>query len=110
MSGLKDWLLAKTAPQLLNKPVLEPYGKLTRFNLISENHSLELELELKGETQPVSIFLEGYEITRVGENVQLRIGRIVTSREWLTKLASQFAAGKTFLVPPEVAKFLIPVL
>lgn len=104
--GAKDWLVEKTTMAMLNQSVLQPYGSLKRLKLDTTNRSVETEMELKGETQPVNIHVQEYELREKGGRTFIVIKRITTSREWLTTLARDFAVGHEFEVPASVQKFL----
>ncbi|HTD68650.1 MAG TPA: hypothetical protein VK846_19180 [Candidatus Limnocylindria bacterium] len=104
--GAKDWLVEKAATAMLNQAVLKPYGVLTKLKLNSTERSIDAELELKGETQPVQIQVRGYEVQEEGEHTYLVIKNLETSREWLTTLARDFAVERPFEVPGSVKKFL----
>src|SRR5262245_52834875 len=86
----KDWLAQKTISAVLNQTVLTPYGELTNFNLDSHNRRLEGELRLKGETHPIRIQVQAYELIRDGDRIFVVIKQISTSREWLTNLAREY--------------------
>jgi hypothetical protein len=106
---MKDWLIKKTIPPLLNDRLLKPYGELTEFELDSATHSIEGMLRLKGETEPVRIRVGKYQIVFEGEDSFVIIHELVTSREWLTRLAHDFVVGRKFRVPDGLAKF-VPML
>jgi hypothetical protein len=105
----KDWLLEKTAAAMLNQSVLKPYGTLTRFKLDTGRRSIEAELELKGETQPVSIEVHEYELNEENGRIYFVVKSMATSRDWLTTLARDFAVDRKFELPEAVRSFL-PVI
>jgi len=102
---MKDWLIEKTVPGLLNDRVLKPYGELTSFKFKSAECSAEAELMLKGETQPVRLRIGSYELISEGERTFVVIKELITSREWMTRLAQEFVIGKRFEIPESVAKY-----
>ena len=104
--GAKDWLIEKTAVAMLNQSVLKPYGTLARMKLDTSARSIDAELELKGETQRVRIQVNEYELLEEGDRSFFVIKSILTSREWLTALARDFAVGRKFEVPESVRSFL----
>src|SRR5687768_1093395 len=97
--GAKDWLIEKTAVAMLNQSVLKPYGALTQLKLDTGKRSIDAELELKGETQPVRIQVHEYELLEANGAAYLVIKRISTSRDWLTRLAQDFAVDRKFELP-----------
>jgi len=104
--GAKDWLIEKTAVAMLNQSVLKPYGTLARMKLDTAARSIDAELELKGETQRVRIQVNEYELLEESGRSFFVIKSILTSREWLTALARDFAVGRKFEVPESVRSFL----
>lgn len=107
--GAKDWLLEKTAAAMLNQSVLKPYGTLIRLKLDTGARSIDAELELKGETQPVSIEVHEYELNEENGHIYFVVKSISTSRDWLTTLARDFAVDRKFELPDAVRSFL-PVI
>ena len=104
--GAKDWLMEKTATAMLNQSVLKPYGTLTRLKLDTGNRSVEADLELSGETQPVRIHVQEYELIEADGRASIVIKQITTSRAWLTRLAQDFAVDRKFDLPESVRSFL----
>ena len=91
---------------MLNQSVLKPYGTLTSLRLDTSKHSLEAEVELKGETKPVHVQIHEYEIGDADGAAYILIKGISTSREWLTRLARDFAVGRRFNLPESARSFV----
>ena len=108
--GAKDWLVEKTAVAMLNQSLLKPYGTLTRLKLDKAARSIDAELELKGEAQPVRIQVHEYQLREKEGALFLVIKSIDTSREWVTALARDFAVDREFKLPASVQKYLPLVL
>lgn len=108
--GAKDWLVEKAGMAMLNQAMLKPYGTLTALKLDTMAGTIEAELELKGETQPVRLHVQEYELREKDGRVFFVIRRIATSREWLTTLARDFVVDKPFELPDSVKKFLPMIL
>src|SRR5436853_5352312 len=104
--GAKDWLVEKAAVAVLNQAVLKPYGTMTKLKLDTTLRSIDAELELKGEMQPVRIQIHQFEIREEGEHTYAVIKSMETSREWLTTLGRNFAVDKPFEIPESMKKFL----
>lgn len=102
---MKDWLIEKTVPGLLNDRVLKPFGELTGFKFNSRERSADAELMLKGETQPVRLRIGSYDLLNEGGRTFVVINNLQTSREWMTRLAEEFVVGKKFELPESVAKY-----
>lgn len=104
--GAKDWLVEKAGMALLNQAVLKPYGTLTRLKLDTTARTIEADLELNGETQPVNVQVREYELRESAGRVTVVLKDIHTSREWLTTLMKNFVVDKEFTLPDSVMKFL----
>jgi hypothetical protein len=109
MSGVKDWVVEKTVLGILNQRILKPYGKLAELKINSTSKSLQLELELKGEPQKVSIYVHRYELVEQSGEMEFLVKDISASREWISALAQEFILNKPFPIPPEIAR-LIPMI
>ncbi len=107
--GAKDWLIEKTAVAMLNQSVLKPYGTLKELKLDTRRRTIDAELELKGESQPVTIAISEYEIIEEADAAYLVLKGITTSREWLTTLARDFAVDRRLKLP-DAARTYLPML
>ena len=103
---MKDWLIKKTVPGLLNERILKPYGELTAFSFDSREHSAEGELMLKGEREPIRVRIGKYELITEGEKTYAIIHSFAASREWVSRLAQDFVVGKRFEIPASVGKYI----
>ena len=104
--GAKDWIVEKAALAMLNQSVLRPYGALTELKLDLAACSVEASLELKGETEPVRIHIQKYELIDPKGEAHLVIKSMTTSREWVTKLAQNFLIGRRLYIPETMRAFL----
>lgn len=103
-SGAKDKLIASTLPTVLNRSYLQPYGRIIDFQINTAAKSVEIELELKGETQPVRVNVQEFEIAEQNGKTVVRLKKIATSREWLTRVANDFLIGRPIALPAEAAR------
>ena len=108
--GAKDWVVEKAAAAMLNQAVMKPYGTLTRLKLDTTARTIEAELELKGETQPVILQVQAFEIIEEGAEAYFLIKGMTTSREWLTALARDHVVDRKFKIPASVRAYLPMIL
>ena len=108
VTGLKDRALSKGVELALNSR-LQRFGKMLSFQLDSQKKTIELEVLLKGERDPLHVTVERYEIVREGAKYYLLAERIVTSREWINTVAESYLAGQRFEIPERYAKMLMLV-
>ena len=104
--GAKDWLIEKAGMAMLNQAVLKPCGALTDLKLDTSARWMQAELQLKGETEPVRIRVQEYELREENGRAFIVIKAVDSSREWLTTLLRDFAVDKPFELPDSVKKFL----
>ena len=102
----KDWLIEKAGMALLNQAVLKPYGTLTRLKFDTTARTIEADVELNGETQPVNLQVREYELREADGRATVVLKDIHTSREWLTTLMKNFVVDREFNLPDSVKKFL----
>src|SRR5947207_4331409 len=100
LSDSKDRVVENMVLPVLNTSLLEPYGKATRLRINSTAKTVDLQLELKGETQLVQLQIRNYELIKEGEDSFAIIKEMQTSREWLTTLTQQHLLNRRLKVPP----------
>jgi hypothetical protein len=108
--GAKDWLVEKAGMAMLNQAVLKPYGTLTQLKLDTTARTIEAELDLKGETQPVRLHVREYEMREKDGKVFVVLKNVHTSRAWLTTLLGDFVVDKELELPDSMKKFLPMIL
>ncbi len=104
--GAKDWLVEKAAVVMINQAVLKPYGTLTALKLDTTARTIDAEVQLHGETEPVRLQVHEYELIEEAGTVFAVIKSASTSRAWLTRLVNDFAVQRRFELPESVRKFL----
>lgn len=85
---------------------LEKYGRVNDFKINSNDKKFKLNLTLKGETEPLEIFIDKYEIINKYDSDFLKITKISTSREWLNILINETVKEKEFKIPKKYSKIL----
>ena len=101
----KDAMLSKGAKTFIDSQIKE-YGKVLKFNLDSKTKSIELEVMLEGEKEPLHVKINRYEMSEEGGKNYIVISDIVTSRAWINTVATQYLQGKKFEIPSEYASML----
>jgi len=104
--GAKDWLVEKAALVMINQAVLKPYGTLTGLKLDTTARTIQAELQLNGETEPVRLEVHEYELIEEAGTAFIVLKSLSTSRAWLTRLGNDFAIERRFKLPEAVRKFL----
>ena len=106
---MKDTALSKGVKIAINRKVKE-YGKMIKFNLDSDNKTIELEFILDGEKEPLHVKVNHYKLSEENGSYYLVAEDIVTSRAWINTVASQYLHGQKFEIPQEYANLLKVVI
>ena len=83
---------------------------MTELKIDRENQRIEASVLLKGETEPIGVVLQNYELTTSGSQATLKFKSVTVSREWMAVLAEEFLKDKAFPLPSMAAKALRLVL
>jgi len=110
LAKAKDKVLEQMALKYLNSNLLEPYGKATCLQIDSAEKSIRLEVELKGESVPVHVEVDDYEILKEDEHYFATFKEVRTSREWLTTLARTHFCKERIELPDQVGRLLFVAL
>ncbi len=103
--GMKDTALSKSAQVAINNHIKE-YGKMLKFHVDSQTKSLEMDVMLEGEVEPLKVHIQHYEMTEEGGRHFVELTGITTSRAWINTLATPYLEGKRFEIPAEYARML----
>jgi len=103
--SLKDKALSKAIISGINLKIKE-YGKMLKLNLDSTNKTIELEIMLKGEKEPLKVFVNSYEISEEDGKYFLYAKDIKTSREWINIIAENYLKGEKIELSEKIAKTL----
>ena len=113
MSILKSFLdkargqAMSLAGQQILAAYLAKYGTMQNFSVDPQTRTIQVEMLLKGEKEPIQITLRGYEIVEpAGGRPALKIAQVSASREWLEVVLRQFVEGKPFELPAHAAPLL----
>ena len=107
-----EWLRQKkdsTGSALIERGLqnlIAPYGRMLNLRIDSRNNSIQCELLLKGESSPIQISINRYELTNDDSGTCVVIHEASASREWMTTLLSQFVLGRKVRVPDQYAPFV----
>ncbi len=102
---MKDAALSKGAKIAINSQIKE-YGQMLKLNLDSTQKSIEIEVMLDGEHEPLKVHVRNYELTQENGKHLLKVHGVTTSRAWINTVASSYLEGKAFEIPSEYAKML----
>lgn len=80
-----------------------PFGTIVDVTLDSSQKSIELNVLLKGETEPVILKVGRYEILEESGRRLIVAREISASREWIDAAVKQYIQGRPFELPARVA-------
>jgi len=106
LSDAKDRMIEAMAAPILNRSLFAPYGQAREIRLNSTDKIVDIVFDLKGETDPVRVTLDGYEFTNIGDETFVTIHSMKTSREWLTAAVERNVVGRPVKLPSEFAGVL----
>ena len=101
----KDTAISKGL-QLASNSLIKEYGKVLKLNINSKDKSIDLEVMLEGELEPISVNIGGYHIIEDSGKKFIVLDNITTSRAWLNRVANNFLNGKRFELPQQYADLL----
>ena len=109
LSKIKDKTVSTAINMAVNSYIKE-YGEMLKFNLNSEQKSIDMEIMLEGEKESLLVNIDRYELTKREDKYFLKIYTLKTSRAWINTLASTYLEGKEFEIPSDYAKMLKVVI
>lgn len=79
---------------------------MLKFNVDSKTKSVELEVLLEGEVEPLKVHVQRYVMTEERGQHFVEVQGVTTSRAWINTLVAPRLEGKRFEIPAEYAKML----
>lgn len=79
---------------------------MLNFYIDSRQKTIQFEVFLKGETEPLNVIVQEYEIVSEGAETFIVAKKAVASREWVNTLIHQFVIGQKFLLPDKYASLV----
>lgn len=101
----KDKALSRTL-EVLGRQAVSRYGTLRDITLDSLDRRIEIEVLLKGESSPIRISINRFDIVFEGEEASVVFRDIAVSREWMKTLAEDILKDRPLKMPLKYAKLL----
>ena len=108
-SKLKDKATAVLLKNVANSFISE-FGTLDQINVDSNNKSIYLSVNLKGEKESIKIEITDYRVVKSEHNNFIQLQNIKTSREWLNIALSKYYLDRQIEIPSQfisIVKFLL---
>jgi hypothetical protein len=97
--------LALAGRRLLNTR-LRGIGEITELAIDTGAHTLHAHVSLAGESRPICVLVNRYEVDRSGEHASLTLLDASASRQWLDEALRRFVLGQRITIPPRAAVLL----
>ncbi|MEK6806817.1 MAG: hypothetical protein AABY95_09255 [Pseudomonadota bacterium] len=105
MRDMKDNALALSMKKWLNEKFSD-LGEVLDCSLDSKACTLEMKLKMPGETGPIMLKLDRYEIEKENGDRYIVLHQFSSSREWVGRLLSRLFNGKRYKLPAAVSALL----
>ncbi len=103
--GAKDQALALSMKKWLNEKFSD-LGEVMECTLDSQACTLEMKLKMPGETAPIMLKLNRYEIEKGNGDRYIVLHQFSSSREWVGRLLSRLFKGKRYKLPAAMSALL----
>jgi len=103
--AVQDSALESAARLYLNQEV-RSFGKISQLSIDRKQRKLFVQVELKGETSPVSVNVDRYELTEKEGSTFVTIHDVTASREWIGLALQKYVTGRQFRLPPAARQLL----
>jgi hypothetical protein len=97
----------------INHFALKRYGTMTQLRIDAKARSIDMELELLGESSPIHVHIDRYTFERPEDGdggATLTVNGITVSRPWMQQLAKTLVDNKPHAIPADLAGYLAMVL
>jgi hypothetical protein len=99
----KDNSVSFVLERLLRRE-FERFGRIIGFQIDSRRKAAQLDLLLNGESEPIALGIELYEVVENEAGTFLTIQRASVSREWMNLLLAELVLGRRFQIPDKHAR------
>src|ERR1043165_9511692 len=89
---------------------LQPYGRMLNLSIDSKTKKIRLEILLKGESEPVAVTINEYQVTSAGGADFFVIKQASASREWINALLQDFTIDRKLPLPAKYGNMVKSVL
>jgi hypothetical protein len=104
-AGARDSLVETAAVQWI-KSQTKAVREVRRFRLDRVGKTAELEVDLVGEPEPITVHIVRYEVSEEKGQCFIEIGEVRCSKEWVSILAAERVCKRRLPIPSAVRRFL----
>ncbi|MDB6126538.1 MAG: hypothetical protein JWM35_434 [Verrucomicrobia bacterium] len=95
----KNFMTGKAAQMYANSMIAR-YGEVRDLKIDTQNKSVDVVCMLHGETQPLTVRIDKYEVKEKAGKTYVQIVKCTCSRLWVQNLVEDFGVGRQLEVPP----------
>ena len=106
---IKDKGLSKATQVAINNYVKE-FGEVVQLELDSQQKSMEMEIVLNGEVEPLKLKVGEYALIKEKDSYFLKVNKIQASREWINTLSTKYLNGKKFPIAKQYAQIIEKII
>jgi len=97
-TAAKDTMTSRAAQHFVNKQITR-YGEVQRLKIDSRRKTVEVSCLLHGESAPIDIKVENYNVETEGKRKFFQATDITCTRPWLQNLLADFARNRRVELP-----------
>ncbi|MES2488730.1 MAG: hypothetical protein V4607_02995 [Pseudomonadota bacterium] len=105
LTSLKDGAMSIALKAYLNDK-FKAYGEVLDCEIDTVTTRMSLHALLHGESAPVTVAVERYDIKRDSEGTFVLLLEFSSSRSWVTTLLNSLFAGKRYSIPSAIGALL----
>lgn len=109
VSAVKDTGAGTAIRTWLSREMAD-YGEVLDFKINSRERTAELHVLLKGEREPLTIQIGGWELTQSGTGEAVMVTQARASREWVNAVLRKFVIGQRHAIPAQYSGMVKMVL
>jgi hypothetical protein len=94
----KDAMTSRAAQIYVNRQI-ERYGEVQTLKIDSREKTVEVTCLLHGESAPITIKVENYQLNSPGDKTFFQATDITCTRPWLQNLLTDFAQSRRIELP-----------
>jgi len=89
---------------------IKEYADVLDLSIDRVNKSAHVSFILKGESEKIDIYIGKYEIVESECGMNVIVGDLKSSKEWMHAILKDFVEGKSFSIGNSVPKFAIKMM
>ena len=105
-SGIDNFINGGSLTRKVINSRIKEYGEMLELKLDNKAKTARVKVLLKGESEPVEIVVNKYELSKGNGKSSLRILKASSDRLWLDAALRNFVVGKDFNIPEKASDYM----